>query len=47
LKRIFVQLVKKFHAFCGTQRFITPFTRSRHWSLSWARLIRSTFSHLL
>jgi hypothetical protein len=29
-----VQLVKKFPAFYGTQRFITIFTRAHHWSLS-------------
>jgi len=28
------QLVKKFSAFYGTRRFITVFTRARHWSLS-------------
>jgi hypothetical protein len=28
------QLVKKFLAFCGTRRFITAFTRTRHLSLS-------------
>ena len=30
------QLVKKFPAFYGTQRFITEFTSARHLSLSWA-----------
>ena len=30
------QLVKKYPEFCGTQRFITPFTIARHLSLSWA-----------
>jgi hypothetical protein len=39
------QLVSKFPAFCGTRRFITMFTRARHWSLSWARCIHSTPSH--
>ena len=34
------QLVKKFHAICGTQRFITAFTRARHLSLSWASSIQ-------
>jgi len=29
-------------AFYGTQRFITVLTRTRHWSLSWARRIQST-----
>ena len=30
------QLVKKFPAYYGTQRFITAFTRASHLSLSWA-----------
>jgi len=30
---IFTQPVKKFPAFCDTRRFITVFTRARHWSL--------------
>jgi hypothetical protein len=34
-------LVKKFLAFYGTRRFITVFTPSRHWFLSWARWIQS------
>jgi hypothetical protein len=29
-----VQLLKKFPALYGTQRFITVFTRALHWSLS-------------
>jgi hypothetical protein len=29
-KLSFPQLVKKSHAFCGTRRFITVFTRARH-----------------
>jgi len=29
-----LQLVKKFHAFYGTRRFITAFTSARHLSLS-------------
>jgi len=33
-KRTGSQLVKKFPAFCGTQRFITAFTSPRHLSLS-------------
>ena len=33
------QLVKKFPAFCGPQRFITAFTSVCHLSLSWASLI--------
>ena len=36
------QPVKKFPTFCGTQRFITAFTRARHESLSKARSIQST-----
>ena len=35
------QLVKKFLAFYGTQRFITTFTSARHLSLSWTRSIQS------
>jgi len=38
-------LVKEVSAFYGTRRFVTAFTRSRHWSLSWARWIQSTPSH--
>ena len=41
-----LQLVKKFPAFYGTQRFITAFTSFRHPSLSWASPIQST-THLL
>jgi hypothetical protein len=32
---------KKFPAFYGTRRFITVFTRTLHWSISWARSIQS------
>jgi hypothetical protein len=39
------QLIKKFPTFYGIQRFITVFTRARHWSLSWARRIHSASSH--
>ena len=35
------QLVKKFPAFYGTQRFITAFTSALHLFLSWARSIQS------
>ena len=35
------QLVKKFHAFYGTRRFITAVTSARHLSLSWASSIHS------
>ena len=34
------QLVKKFPAFYGTRRFINPFTRAHHLSLSWASSIQ-------
>jgi hypothetical protein len=37
LKLIAAQLVKKFRVFYGIRRFITVFTRTRQWSLSWAR----------
>jgi hypothetical protein len=36
---------QKFRAFCGTRRFITVFTRTRHWSISRARRIQSTSTH--
>jgi hypothetical protein len=41
-KLIIVELVKKFSSVHGTRRSITVFTRTRHLSLSWTRLIRST-----
>jgi hypothetical protein len=41
------QLLRKLPAFCGTQRFITVFTRARHWSLFWAWCIQSTLFHLI
>jgi hypothetical protein len=37
-----VQPLKNFAAFYGTRRFNTVFTRSLHWSLSWAISIQST-----
>ena len=40
-----LQLVKKFPAFYGTQRFITAFTSVRHLSLSCASPIQSTNPH--
>jgi hypothetical protein len=40
-----LQLVKKFPAFYGTQRFITALTSARHLSLSWASSIQSTHPH--
>ena len=39
------QLVKKFHVFYGTWRFITAFTTARHPSLSWASSIQSIPPH--
>ena len=41
-----LQLVKKFPAFHGTQRFITALTSVRHLSLSWASPIQSIYPHL-
>jgi len=41
------QLVKKFPAFYGNRRYITIFTRTLHWFLSWARRIQSTPCHLI
>jgi hypothetical protein len=38
-------LVKKFPSVYGTRKFITVFTTTRHWSLSWARCIQSTPSN--
>ena len=40
-----LQLVKKFPAFHGTQRFITALTSIRHLSLSWASPIQSIYPH--
>ena len=40
-----LQLVKKFSAFLGTQRFITALTSVRHLSLSWASPIQSIYPH--
>ena len=40
-----LQLVKKFPAFHGTRRFITPLTSVRHLSLSWASTIQSIYPH--
>jgi hypothetical protein len=36
------QLVTKFPAFYRTRRFIAVFTKTRRWTLSWARWIQST-----
>jgi hypothetical protein len=41
-KLIVTQLVKKIPVFYGIRRFITVYTRSRLWSLSWARCIQFT-----
>jgi len=40
-----LQLVKKFPAFHGTQRFITALTSVRQLSLSWASPIQSIYPH--
>ena len=40
-----LQLVKKFPAFHGTQRFITALTSIRHMSLFWASPIQSIYPH--
>ena len=40
-----LQLVKKFPAFHGIQRFITALTSVRHLSLSWASPIQSIYPH--
>ena len=40
-----LQLVKKFPAFHGTQRFITALTSVCHLSLSWASPIQSIYPH--
>jgi hypothetical protein len=40
-----VQLLKNFPTFYGSQRFITIFRRSLHWSLSLARSIQSIPPH--
>jgi len=39
------QLIKKFPAYYGTQRFITAFTSARHLSLSGASSIQSILPH--
>ena len=40
-----LQLIKKFPAFHGTQRFTTALTSVRHLSLSWASPIQSIYPH--
>jgi hypothetical protein len=47
LEKLTVTQLLKFRTFYGTRRFITVFTRARHWSLSWARWILSTSSRPL
>jgi hypothetical protein len=42
---IVTHIVKKFPAFYGIRRFITVFTRARHWSLSCVSCIKSASSH--
>jgi len=44
---IVTQLVKKSHAFYGNRRFITVFTRTRNWCLSWTSCIQSVPSHTI
>jgi len=39
-KLILTQLSKKFSALYGTLKFITVFSRNRHWSIFWARRIQ-------
>jgi hypothetical protein len=38
------QLINKFPAFYGTQKFITVFISVHHWTLSWARWIIHSWS---
>jgi hypothetical protein len=44
-KPLVVQLLKNSRACYGTQNFIIVFTRTLHWSLSWARSIQSILPH--
>jgi len=44
-KLLNTQLVKKYPTFYGTWRFMTVFTITCHWSLSWARCIQFTPSY--
>jgi hypothetical protein len=39
------QLLKNFQTFYDTRRFMTVFTRARHWSLSWVKLMKSIPPH--
>jgi hypothetical protein len=45
LEKLPIIQLKKFPAFYGTRRFITVFTRTLHWSLSWATSIQSILTH--
>jgi hypothetical protein len=45
LQKLIVTQLVKFPTSYGTLRLLAVFTRSRHWSLSWARCIQSTPSH--
>jgi hypothetical protein len=40
-----VELLRNIPPYFGTQRFVTMFTRSLPWSLSWVRLIQSIPPH--
>jgi hypothetical protein len=42
-----MKIIKILHAFNGNRRFIIFFTRPRHSSLSWARLISPNLPTLL
>jgi hypothetical protein len=44
-KQAVAQSLKNIPTFYGTRRFITVFTRAIHWSLSWARWIKSIPPH--
>jgi hypothetical protein len=44
-KLTFIEVVQKFLAFWRTRNVIAVFTELWHWSLSWAKWIRSKFSY--
>jgi hypothetical protein len=46
-KLIFAQLFKKYLSFYGTPTFTTVFTRTRHWTVSYATWMESTSFHTL
>jgi hypothetical protein len=46
-KQTVALLVKKHLAFYETRKFITVFTKTRHWSLFWSWLIQSTPSRYI